>query len=53
MIRGFLADDVSETELLAEYPQLDRENVLATIAYDTGMVRKHFVWIKELSRERR
>jgi uncharacterized protein (DUF433 family) len=41
LILDFLAEGMSEAELLAEYPQLTHEDVLAAIAYGAGAVRVH------------
>jgi uncharacterized protein (DUF433 family) len=43
LILDFLAEGMSESELLAEYPQLVHEYVLAAIAYGTEAARVHFV----------
>lgn len=43
LILDFLAAGMSETELLAEYPQLAREDVLAAIAYGAEAARVRFV----------
>jgi uncharacterized protein (DUF433 family) len=40
LILDFLADGMTEGELLAEYPQLVHEDVLAAIAYAAEVVRK-------------
>lgn len=39
LILDFLADGMSEAELLAEYPQLVHEDVLASIAYGAEAAR--------------
>jgi uncharacterized protein (DUF433 family) len=36
LIRDFLAEGMSEAELLGEYPQLAHEDVLAAIAFGAG-----------------
>jgi uncharacterized protein (DUF433 family) len=36
LIRDFLAEGMSEAELLGEYPQLSHEDVLAAIAFGAG-----------------
>lgn len=43
LILDFLADGMSEAELLSEYPQLVREDVLAAIAYGAEAARVRFV----------
>jgi uncharacterized protein (DUF433 family) len=43
LILDFLAEGMSEAELLAEYPQLVHEDVLAAIAYGAEAARVHFV----------
>ncbi len=43
LILDFLAAGASIEELLQEYPQLEREDVLATIAYGAEMSRERFV----------
>ena len=40
LILDFLAEDISEAELLAEYPQLAHEDVLAAIAYGAEAARE-------------
>lgn len=39
LILDLLADGVGEAELLAEYPQLTHEDVLAAIAYEVARER--------------
>ncbi len=39
LILDFLADDMTEAELLAEYPGLTHEDVLAAIAYGAEAAR--------------
>ena len=39
----FLVDGMSEPELLAEYPQLTHEDVLAAIAYGAEMTRERVI----------
>jgi uncharacterized protein (DUF433 family) len=41
LVLNFLADGMTEAELLAEYPQLVREDVLAAIAYGAEVAREH------------
>jgi uncharacterized protein (DUF433 family) len=43
LILDFLADGMSEGELLAEYPQLVHDDVLAAIAYGAEAARVRFV----------
>jgi uncharacterized protein (DUF433 family) len=45
LILDFLAEGMSETELLAEYPQLSHEDVLAAIASGAEAARVHFVTV--------
>ncbi len=43
LILDFLADRMTEAELLAEYPQLVHEDVLAAIAYGAEVARERVV----------
>lgn len=43
LILDFLAEGMSEAELLANYPQLCREDVLAAIAYGAEAAREQIV----------
>jgi uncharacterized protein (DUF433 family) len=43
LILDFLAEGMSESELLVEYPQLVHEDVLAAIAYGAEAARVRFV----------
>jgi uncharacterized protein (DUF433 family) len=43
LILDLLADSVAEAELLAEYPQLTHEDVLAAIAYGAEIARERIV----------
>ena len=43
LILDFLAEGMSESELLAEYPQLVHEDVLAAIAYGAEAARVRLV----------
>jgi uncharacterized protein (DUF433 family) len=43
LVLDFLADGVTEAELLAEYPQLAHEDVLAAIAYGAELARERVV----------
>ena len=42
-ILDFLANGMTIEEVLAEYPQLAKEDIQAAIAYDAEMSRKRFV----------
>jgi uncharacterized protein (DUF433 family) len=43
LVLDFLADGMSEAELLTEYPQLVHEDVLAAIAYGAEVARERVV----------
>ena len=43
LILDFLADGMPEAELLAEYPQLTHEDVLAAIAYGAEAARERIL----------
>ena len=43
LILDFLADGMTEAQLLSEYPQLAHEDVLAAIAYGAEASRERFV----------
>jgi uncharacterized protein (DUF433 family) len=43
LILDFLADGMTEAELLAEYPQIVHEDVLAAIAYGAEAARERIV----------
>jgi len=43
LVLDFLADGMTESELLAEYPQLAHEDVLAAIAYGAEAARERIV----------
>jgi uncharacterized protein (DUF433 family) len=45
LLLDFLANGMSIEELLEEYPHLEREDVLAAIAYGAEMSRERFVEI--------
>ena len=45
LILDFLASGTSMAELLEEYPQLTREDILAAIAYGAEMARERYVEI--------
>jgi uncharacterized protein (DUF433 family) len=43
LILDFLAEGMSEAQLLAEYPQLSHEDVLAALAFGAEAARVRFV----------
>ncbi len=43
LILDFLAEGISETELLAEYPQLVHDDILAAIAYGAEAARERII----------
>jgi uncharacterized protein (DUF433 family) len=43
LILDFLAEGMSESELLTEYPQLTHEDVLAAIAYGAEAARERVI----------
>lgn len=43
LILDFLADGVTEAELLVEYPQLAQEDIRAAIAYGAEMARERVI----------
>ena len=43
LLLDFLATDASIDEILEQYPQLKREDILAAIAYGAEMSRERFV----------
>ena len=43
LILDFLADDVSEADLITEYPQLTHDDVRAAIAYGAEMARERVI----------
>ena len=43
LLLDFLADGTPEAELLAEYPQLTHEDILAAIAYGAEMTRERVI----------
>ena len=45
LILDFLANGMSMEELLAEYPQLEVEDICAAIAYGAEMARERYVEI--------
>lgn len=47
LILDFLANGWTIEQILAEYPQLEREDVLAAIAYGAEMSRERYIEISE------
>jgi uncharacterized protein (DUF433 family) len=45
LLLDFLADGMSFNEILAEYPQLTKDDILSAIAYGAEMSREHYVEI--------
>jgi uncharacterized protein (DUF433 family) len=43
LILGLLASGMTPEEVIAEYPQLERDDVLAALAYGAEMSRERFV----------
>lgn len=43
LILDMLADDMSIEEILREYPQLQKEDILACIAYGSEMTRERYI----------
>jgi uncharacterized protein (DUF433 family) len=43
LVLDFLADGMTETELLAEYPQLTHEDVMAAMAYGAETSRERIL----------
>ncbi len=43
LILDYLADGMSEQEILDEYPQLTHEDILAAIAYGAEMARERII----------
>jgi uncharacterized protein (DUF433 family) len=43
LVLDFLADGVTEAELMAEYPQLTHDDVMAAIAYGAEMSRERIL----------
>jgi len=43
LLLDFLADGMSFDEILLEYPQLNKEDIRAAIAYGAEMSREHYV----------
>jgi uncharacterized protein (DUF433 family) len=46
LVLDFLADGMTEADLLAEFPQLTRQDVLACIAYGAEMSRERIAPIR-------
>jgi uncharacterized protein (DUF433 family) len=49
LILDFLAEGMSEGELLKEYPQLTRQDVLAAIAYGAEAARETILPLPEIA----
>ena len=49
LILDFLASGMSMEEILADYPHLQRDDVLAAIAYGAEMSRERFVDLPDAS----
>jgi len=47
LILDFLASGMTIEEVLAEYPHLEREDVLAAIAYGAEMSRERYILIPD------
>jgi uncharacterized protein (DUF433 family) len=45
LILDFLASGMAMEEVLTEYPQLTREDILAAIAYGAEMTRERYIMI--------
>ena len=43
LILDFLANGMTEQEIIAEYPQLAKQDILAAIAYGAEMSRERYV----------
>jgi uncharacterized protein (DUF433 family) len=43
LIIDLLAEGLSEQEILSEYPQLKRDDILAALAYGAEMAREHII----------
>jgi uncharacterized protein (DUF433 family) len=52
LILDFLADGMTEAELLVQYPQLVHEDVLATIAYAAEVARERVVSVFQIQSTR-
>ncbi len=46
LLLDFLADGMTEADLIAEYPQLTHEDILAAIAYGAEMTRERVIPIR-------
>jgi uncharacterized protein (DUF433 family) len=49
LVLDLLADGMTEAEVLAEYPQLAHEDILAAIAYGAEMARERIVPIPHVA----
>ena len=49
LLLDFLSAGMSFEEILKDYPQLSREDVLAAIAYGAEMSRGHFIHLPDSS----
>lgn len=45
LVLDWLATGMTSEEILADYPQLSREDILACLAYGAEMSREHYVEI--------
>ena len=43
LLLDLLAEGLSEQQILVEYPQLKREDILAALAYGAEMAREHII----------
>jgi uncharacterized protein (DUF433 family) len=43
LILDMLTDGMTESEILQEYPQLSREDILACLAYGAEMTRERYI----------
>jgi len=43
LVLDMLADDMAVEEILKEYPQLERDDILACIGYGSEMTRERYV----------
>jgi uncharacterized protein (DUF433 family) len=48
LILDYLANGVKPDQILAEYPQLDEEDIRACIAYGAELSKEHFVDLERL-----
>ncbi len=51
LILDFLASGTTTDEILVSYPDLEKEDVLACIAYGAEMSRERFVDVEDVARE--